>query len=632
MSGSGSNFKLGYNVTEVTQGGAHSNPPESGTSGGGGGTGTVTSVGTGTGLTGGPITTAGTISIAATAVTPGSYTNANITVNAEGQLTAAANGSSGGGGTVTSVGAGTGLTASPSPITGAGTLSLTAIGSPTGPIGSATTTPVVTINAEGQVTALTSATISGVAPGGSAGGDLTGTYPNPTVAKLEGNAVASGTPSLSQVLRWTSGSTWAPKFIGYVYPEDYGAVANGTTDDSTAIMNAYAAVAALGLGHAIFFGGKYGIGSGTALVFNSDVGIECSPTAQFNAISNQANLVTIENGGNCFLRIPGIFNFSGYGLRISNCSLCRIFAGTIQGNNTSGTVGVDFYTDSSAGCLDNTVEVQSIGAVQYANRIFLNGTGAFSQGNYSYVNFATACATWVLLTSGATVTQSAINENTFVTDAWDPTGWSGAASTVVGIVNSGQGAYPFNKFICRGFWFTPTAGGGWLNGGTSTSNNLDCCDFEFGMNVPGVSGTTAQQYAMVSNPEYRYGEGCRYTVNATGKFPNNTGISCGTSAAARSTWNSGNAIPFNRILIAMAVSSLANGSTATFYAYHPFVQGNAKIMLVPSTDSGSVLGCMVDSVTDNTSVNANEIKIVLRNVSGSSQTGTVPMMLIVGVP
>jgi len=49
----------------------------------------VTSIATGTGLTGGPITSTGTISIANTAVTAGSYTAANITVNAQGQITAA---------------------------------------------------------------------------------------------------------------------------------------------------------------------------------------------------------------------------------------------------------------------------------------------------------------------------------------------------------------------------------------------------------------------------------------------------------------------------------------------------------------------------------------------------------------
>jgi hypothetical protein len=86
---------------------------------------------------------------------------------------------------------------------------LSTTGVTAGTYGSATQVGVFTVDAQGRITSASNVTISGVSPGGAAGGDLSGSYPNPTVARIQGRAVATTAPSTGQVLKW-SGSAWTP--------------------------------------------------------------------------------------------------------------------------------------------------------------------------------------------------------------------------------------------------------------------------------------------------------------------------------------------------------------------------------------------------------------------------------------
>ena len=77
--------------------------------------------------------------------------------------------------------------------------------------GDATHVPQVTVDSKGRLTTVTAVTISGVAPGGSAGGNLTGTYPNPIIGA---NTITNGKIAHGQVIKAINGVTDSLIIIG----------------------------------------------------------------------------------------------------------------------------------------------------------------------------------------------------------------------------------------------------------------------------------------------------------------------------------------------------------------------------------------------------------------------------------
>lgn len=151
--------------------------------------------------------------------------------------------------------------------------------------GGVTSVNTVTPNASGNVT-LTAASVGALSSTASAGGDLAGSYPNPTVAKVNGVSV-SGTSSAGQVL--TAGSSSAASWASIQASQLPSSVSSAST--------AYAAGNVLESPASIDICRAYGVAPGDDVT---------------TAIQDALNaLATAGTGGEVVISIPGTYTIDG---------------------------------------------------------------------------------------------------------------------------------------------------------------------------------------------------------------------------------------------------------------------------------------------------------------------------------